>query len=95
MSQNMLSLDMILQQLKEIAENTDHILGALNAVATIPSGEMGNAPGSPGDIAGRAKAEAIGVIVGQREATNQQLIRLYERMYDDLMKRTDAIDNTK
>ena len=38
----------------------------------------------PGDIAGQEKAKAIGEIVRCREATNQQALKFYEKMYDDL-----------
>lgn len=40
----------------------------------------------PGDIAGQAKATAIGDVVRCREATNQQALRFYEKLYDDLSR---------
>lgn len=40
--------------------------------------------GGLGDIAGEAKGRAYQKIVESREATNQALIRFYEKMYDDL-----------
>ena len=46
-------------------------------------GENG-APGSPGNIQGQAKAQAFADIVRCRETTNQKMLSLYEKMYDDL-----------
>ena len=46
-------------------------------------GESG-APGSPGNIQGQAKAQAFADIVRCRETTNQKMLSLYEKMYDDL-----------
>ena len=39
---------------------------------------------SPGNIAGKAKAEAFAEIVRCRETTNQQILRFYETVYNDL-----------
>lgn len=41
--------------------------------------------GAPPDVAGQARAEAIATICQNREETNRQLIRFYEKMYDDLI----------
>ena len=43
-------------------------------------GESGE-EGSPGDVMGQAKAEALGDIVRCRETTNQQLLDIYKRIY--------------
>ena len=43
-------------------------------------GDSGEA-GSPGNVMGRAKAQALGDIVRCRETTNQQLLDLYKRIY--------------
>ena len=46
---------------------------------------------SPGNILGKAKADALEGMIRGRETTNQMLLRLYEKMYDDLFHRpTDA-----
>ena len=50
---------------------------ALEQLALMPKSD-------PGDIAGQEKAKAIGEIVRCREATNQQALKFYEKMYDDL-----------
>lgn len=51
-------------------------------------GECGH-PGSPDNIQGQAKAQAICDIVKCRETTNQQMLSMYEKMYDDLKPATD------
>lgn len=40
---------------------------------------------APTDLAGQAKAEALGDVVRCRETTNQQLLRFYATVYNDLM----------
>ena len=59
------------------------IKDAIFNVTEIPSGDAGDC-GSPGDIAGKAKAEAISTIVRERENTNQKLIDFYNKVYNDL-----------
>lgn len=49
-------------------------------------GDSGD-PASPGNLQGQAKAEAFGTIIRCRETTNQQILRLYERMYEDLVSK--------
>ena len=58
-------------------------------------------PATIDDIVGQAKAQALGDVVKCREATNQQLLKMYEKMYDDLKpqltlkeKALDVIDRT-
>lgn len=76
-----LSVSYILSRLEAIQQDTDYLH---EAIATLTQMSDGNTPHTPGDIAGQAKAEAIGQIVCCRETTNQQMIQLYHRMYEDL-----------
>jgi hypothetical protein len=48
--------------------------------------ELERMPGNhvPGDIAGQARAMATAEIVKARETTNQQLLAIYSKMYEDL-----------
>ncbi len=78
-----LTMAYILSRLDEILRDTQYIRDSLSILTAIPS-NSGDECGSPGDIAGKAKAEAIGSSVKSRETTNQQLIKLYEKMYDDI-----------
>lgn len=73
----------LLRQIAAIQAETEYLNEALVKLAAMSDGDSGE-PGSPGNIQGQAKAEAFGDIVRCRETTNQQLLRLYEKMYDDL-----------
>ncbi len=90
-NQNVYSIEYILSQIEKIAEQTEHLHAALEKLSQMGDGDSGG-PGCPGNIQGQAKAHAISDIVKSREATNQRLISLYEKMYDDL-KPTNANQN--
>jgi hypothetical protein len=77
------SLNYVLEQIEKISSQTEYITRAFDAVTSIENGEIPEC-GSPGNMTGQAKAEAIGEIVKSRETTNQKLLQLYEKMYDDL-----------
>lgn len=77
------TIESVMQCMKKILDDTQYIKDALDNVAEIPSGDAGDC-GSPGDIAGKAKAEAISTIVRERENTNQKLIDFYNKVYNDL-----------
>jgi len=47
----------------------------------------------PGDIGTEEQAKAIGEIIKARETTNQKLLALYEKMYDDL--KPEKVNNEK
>lgn len=73
----------ILRQIAAIQSETAYLSEAVQKLAEMSDGDSGG-PGSPGNIAGSAKAEALGNVIQCRETTNQQLLRLYEKMYDEL-----------
>lgn len=80
-----LSMEYVLSRIDAILNDTDHIHEAIKAIPEIPvmmpnEGMMNY----QGDFAGQSKADAISHAVQSRETTNQQLIRLLEKMYDDL-----------
>lgn len=77
------TIESVMQCMKKILDDTQYIKDTLDNVAEIPSGDAGDC-GSPGDIAGKAKAEAISTIVRERENTNQKLIDFYNEVYNDL-----------
>lgn len=72
-----LSIEYLLAQIAKIADKTDYINGVISELRQIETG-------TAGDIAGQYKAAALSDVVKCRETTNQQLLRLYEKMYDDL-----------
>lgn len=78
-----LSMEYILDQIEKIAGQTEYLYQVIDKLGSMADGD--NADGmSPGNTLGQAKAEALGNVVQSREATNQQLLQFYEKMYDDL-----------
>ena len=82
----MVALFWLLQQIAAIQSDTEYLKEGLNQLAQMGIGDSGE-PYSPGNVLGQAKATALRDVVRGREATNQQLLRLYEKMYDDLFPR--------
>lgn len=68
----------IFEELKQIREDTSYITLAMEKLEKVPT-----APASENEAC-LEKIAAIQKIVQEREETNQALIRLYEKMYDDL-----------
>ena len=79
-----LSMLWILERIDKIINDTEHIKSTLDALIAIPPSN------GPSDIGGQAKAQAIGDVVRCRETTNQQTLRLLEKMYDDLKPKKTA-----
>lgn len=85
-----LSMNYVLEQIEKIASQTEHLNNALQKLGEMADGE--NADGcSPGNTLGQAKAQAFADVIRCRETTNQQLIRLYEKMYDDFRPKPPAM----
>ena len=84
MNDNQVELGWLLQQIAAIQSDTSYLHETIQQLAEMGLGDSGEM-GSPGNVMGQAKAEALGDIVRCRETTNQQLLRLYEKMYDDLL----------
>lgn len=79
---NKLTMNYVLEQIEKVAQQTDYLMEAIEKLGQMPVGN------GPDDVAGSAKAEALGTVVKCRETTNQQLLKFYERLYDDLKERT-------
>ena len=75
----------ILNRINNIINQTGYITSAFESLVQMGDGDSGDC-GSPGNIMGRAKAEAVAEVVRARETTNQQILRLYEKMYDDMIR---------
>lgn len=80
-------LSWLLQQIAAIQSDTDYLHATIQQLAEMGLGDSGEA-GSPGNLMGQAKAEALGDIVRCRETTNQQLLDLYKRIYVEQFTRT-------
>ena len=72
-----LTMDYVLEQIEKIATETGYLHNAISELSKTNSG-------GSGDVGTQEKAHALGEIVTSREHTNQRLLSLYEKMYDDL-----------
>lgn len=68
----------IFEELKKIREDTGHIALAMEKLEKVPTGSAAE------EAVCLEKVAAIEKIATAREETNQALIRLYEKMYDDV-----------
>ena len=75
----------ILNRINNIINQTGYITSAFESLVQMGDGDSADC-GAPGTIMGKAKAEAVAELVRARETTNQQILRLYEKMYDDLIR---------
>ena len=75
----------ILTRINNIINQTGYITSAFESLVKMGDGDSGDC-GAPGNIMGKAKAEAVADVVRARETTNQQILRLYEKMYDDMIR---------
>ncbi len=78
------TLDYVLAQIERIAVQTAHLDRVMEELQALQSVGVG-------DIAGQAKGEALAEVVRSREATNQQLLRLYEQMFNDLRPGSETL----
>lgn len=78
----------ILKQMEKIMEQKDYLYRAIESLSKMNDGDTGDC-GAPGNLLGQAKANALRDIVVHREATNQQLLKMYEQMYYDLQGKKD------
>lgn len=83
------SIEYILEQVAKIQEQTEYLNKTIEKLSAMDDGDSGDGD-SPGNILGQAKAQAFGDIVRCRETTNQQLLKLYEKMYDDLKPHSNS-----
>ena len=81
-----LTINYVLEQIEKIQNQTDQIGMALAALGNMVPKTNSTTP----DVAGAEQAEAIAEVVESREATNQKLIALYEKMYDDLKPKEES-----
>lgn len=84
----------ILQRINNIINQTGYITSACEVLTNMGDGDSGVC-GSPGNVMGEAKANALAGIVQSREATNQHILRLYEKMYDDMIRLSEAEQTPK
>ena len=76
-NKNDVSLEYILSEIKAIREQTSHLNEALKMLDSVD--HFG-----PGDIGAAEKSKAVADVVKCRETTNQQMLKFYEKLYDDI-----------
>jgi len=84
-----LNIEYVLARIDKIMNDTEHLKSALEALMKLPPSA------GPGDITGAEQAEAISDVMKCRETTNQQTLRLLEKMYDDLKPKEPSEDILK
>ena len=84
----------ILVRIASIVNQTSYIGEVAEALKAMGDGDSGDMY-SPGNVMGQAKAEALGAIVATRETTNLQILRLYEKMYDDMIRLNGLADSNE
>lgn len=70
----------ILSRINNIVNQTSYISAACETLSAMDNGDSGE----PGNV-----AEALAEVVRCRETTNQQILRIYEKIYDDLLRSSD------
>ncbi len=71
------TVDYVLGKIAEIQSQTEYLNQSITEISKVRSD-------GPGDIGAAEKAKALGEVVRCRETTNQQMLRMYEKMYDNL-----------
>lgn len=72
-----LSINYVFEQIEKIAFQNEYLDNIIQKIGEIPLTQAG-------DIVGAGKAEALSNLIRCKETTNQQLIKFYEKVYDDL-----------
>lgn len=70
--------DIILGLIKDLQNNNDYVHQAFSNLEKIPNNAIA------GDIASQSKAISVQEIVKKKEDTNQKLLDIYYKMYEDL-----------
>lgn len=77
-----LTMDYVLEQIDKIVSQTDYLMQIIEKL-----GEVSGASCMDEETC-RLKVEALGNIVTCRETTNQQILKFYEKAYDDLKEKS-------
>ncbi len=81
------SMGYILSRMDKIINDTEYIRTTLEALKDF------EISGNANDNASQAKAEAIGEVVKCRETTNQQILSMLEKMYEDLKPKQQTLQD--
>jgi hypothetical protein len=83
------SMKYVMSRIDMIIRDNQHIKSALTAIDTMQINESLN-----GGVGDAARAEAIQNTVQSRETTNQKILEILDKMYDDLKPRQTDIKET-
>lgn len=84
-----ITAEYLLSLIEKIADDTEYLKNALAAMKD-------SIPYISESEAGAPAAQGIAKMVASREETNQRILKLYEKMYDDLAgKKEDSINTNK
>lgn len=72
------TMEYVLSRIDNIIAHTEYLQSALSTIEKIQNAD------SQYDSTGEAKANAVASAILSRETTNQQVLKLLEKMYDDL-----------
>ena len=89
MNDNKVELSWLLQQIAAIQDGTEYLKDGLAQLAQMGEGDSGESY-SPGNILGKAKADALGGMIRGGETTTPQPLGLYETLSADLWARGPA-----
>lgn len=78
-----LNINYVLDRIEAVRRDTEYLQKTITALDNMAVGQ------GPGDVAGEEKAKALADVVRCRETTNQKLLDLYTKMYDDLKPMQD------
>lgn len=80
-----LSMNYVLDQIEKLSFQNQHLESAMQKISEVEdyAGDL---------VVGSTKAQALADIIRSRETTNQQFLKLYEKMYDDLKTRNKTTD---
>ncbi|MBQ3591865.1 MAG: hypothetical protein II979_07970, partial [Clostridia bacterium] len=73
-----LNISYVLDRIEAVRRDTEYLQKTIEALDNMAVGQ------GPGDVAGEEKAKALADVVRCRETTNQKLLDLYAKMYEDL-----------
>ncbi len=86
-----LTMTYVLEQLEALRQDAAYIRQTITELGKMSDGETSDTPGAPANVLGQAKAQALADVVRCRETTNQQFLKLYEKMYDDLKPKVPTL----
>ena len=89
-----MTVDKILEKMTEILASNQQVEAALATLQNMEVAEIGREPCAPQDVAGEARAKAIGEIVTCQMDLHRQMLTFLERIYDDLRADMQAAQST-